>query len=238
MPNPGRGHRRIGPSAQPVRRRLLARASPARHSLRPSPMAWVIAHLAWSLPPVLREGGQARENSGLPHRRPNLATARVRDHRRLRAALVDVGELAAAGSFETARKRFGAFRVNLNDIWSRTKDSSALREQPEAREVPRSRSPEPPEHSGADRAGLGTALPGEREPPSADAGSAGEADPRERGSAAPVDPWLISRSTRSAGDCTESCSFSSAPFNPRLHRLRPRWQRRPQLSTRAPVRPP
>jgi len=35
------------------------------------------------------------------------------EHRRLRAALVDVGELAAAGSFETARKRFGAFRVNL-----------------------------------------------------------------------------------------------------------------------------
>ncbi|MGZ5950902.1 MAG: hypothetical protein ACXWO1_12320 [Isosphaeraceae bacterium] len=35
------------------------------------------------------------------------------EHRQLHAALVDVGKLAAAGSFETARKRFGTFRVSL-----------------------------------------------------------------------------------------------------------------------------
>jgi len=35
------------------------------------------------------------------------------EHRQLRTALVDVGKLAAAGSFETARKRFGTFRMSL-----------------------------------------------------------------------------------------------------------------------------
>ncbi len=35
------------------------------------------------------------------------------EHHQLRVALVDVGTLAAAGSFETARKRFGAYRVRL-----------------------------------------------------------------------------------------------------------------------------
>ncbi|HUM12731.1 MAG TPA: hypothetical protein VLT82_17415 [Myxococcaceae bacterium] len=34
------------------------------------------------------------------------------EHRQLRAALSDVGRLASAGSFETARKRFGAFRLS------------------------------------------------------------------------------------------------------------------------------
>ena len=34
------------------------------------------------------------------------------EHRQLRTTLVDVGELAADGSFETARKRFGTFRVS------------------------------------------------------------------------------------------------------------------------------
>lgn len=35
------------------------------------------------------------------------------EHRRLGSALADVGKLAATGSFETARKRFGTFRMSL-----------------------------------------------------------------------------------------------------------------------------
>jgi len=34
------------------------------------------------------------------------------EHRRLQATLIDVGKLVADGSFETARKRFGAFRMS------------------------------------------------------------------------------------------------------------------------------
>ena len=57
------------------------------------------------------EGGEAREDSGVPIK--NQLWRRLQsEHRQLRETWFDVGELAADGSFETARERFGTFRVS------------------------------------------------------------------------------------------------------------------------------
>jgi hypothetical protein len=64
-------------------------------------------------PPLVR-GGLARRVRTTSFPIGNQVWRRLEsEHRQLRATLVDVGKLAAAGSFETARKQFGMFRVRL-----------------------------------------------------------------------------------------------------------------------------
>ena len=86
---------------------------PCRHDLRRSATAGTIAHLAWSLPQLVH-GGFARRVRTKSSPIGNQVWRQLEsEHRQLRAALVDVGKLAAAGSFETARKQFGMCRMRL-----------------------------------------------------------------------------------------------------------------------------
>ena len=116
------------------------------------------------------------------------------EHRQLRATLVDVGELAADGSFETARKRFGTFRVSQERHLVADQKLLVLCEdnrdlQKFLNRVRRNRGATILEQTERVWA---PALPREGGAASPDASSAGETGRRERGSSAPFESSPIS----------------------------------------------